>query len=67
MPGIRGPEIALRFKKSHPTAKVIVMSGYSDPMIHADELGPDTLFLQKPFQVVTLAQKLRSVLDGEEG
>jgi two-component system, cell cycle sensor histidine kinase and response regulator CckA len=63
MPGIRGPEIALRFKKSHPTAGVIVMSGYSDPTIHANELAPHTVFLEKPFNVVTLAQQLRKVLD----
>jgi two-component system cell cycle sensor histidine kinase/response regulator CckA len=63
MPGIRGPEIALRFKKSHPTGKVIVMSGYSDPSRHADELASDTVFLEKPFNVVTLAQQLRKVLD----
>jgi two-component system, cell cycle sensor histidine kinase and response regulator CckA len=65
MPGIRGPEIALRFKKSHPTAKVVVMSGYSDPTINANELTPDTVFLEKPFNVVTLAQQLRKVLDGK--
>jgi two-component system cell cycle sensor histidine kinase/response regulator CckA len=65
MPGIRGPEIALRFKKSHPTAKVVVMSGYPDPTINANELTPDTVFLEKPFNVVTLAQQLRKVLDGK--
>jgi two-component system cell cycle sensor histidine kinase/response regulator CckA len=65
MPGIRGPEIALRFKKSHPTAKVIVMSGYSDPIMHTGELAADTVFLEKPFNVVTLAQQLRKALDGK--
>jgi two-component system, cell cycle sensor histidine kinase and response regulator CckA len=63
MPGIRGPEIALRFRKSHPAGKVIVMSGYSDPVMHANELAPDTVFLEKPFNVVTLAQQLRKALD----
>jgi len=63
MPGARGSEIAFRFKESNPTAKVILMSGYSDRIIQSEDLGPDALFLQKPFKLSTLAQKLRSVLD----
>ncbi len=63
MPGVRGSEMAFRLKKSHPTAKIILMSGYSDRVITVEELGPDALFLQKPFKLSTLAQKLRSVLD----
>jgi two-component system, cell cycle sensor histidine kinase and response regulator CckA len=63
MPGLRGSEMAYRLKKSHPTAKIILMSGYSDRVITIEGLGPDALFLQKPFKLSTLAQKLRSVLD----
>jgi hypothetical protein len=63
VPGIRGSEIALRFKQVHPTASVILMSGYSDRTIRPEEIGSDTSFLQKPFHLTTLAQKIRSLLD----
>ncbi|HWX53082.1 MAG TPA: response regulator [Verrucomicrobiae bacterium] len=65
MPGIHGSEIAVRLKQAHPNAKVILMSGYSDQAVQVEALGPDTLFLQKPFQLATLAQKVRSVLDAK--
>jgi len=63
MPGLRGPEVAGRLKKSYPDAQTIFMSGYSDHMPEVEELGPDAQFLQKPFDLAILAQKLRTVLE----
>ena len=63
MPGLRGPEVAFRLRKSYPEARTIFMSGYSDRILQVEELGPDALFLQKPFDLATLAQKLRVVIE----
>jgi two-component system cell cycle sensor histidine kinase/response regulator CckA len=63
MPGLRGPEVVFRLKKSRPAARAIFMSGYADRLLQVEELGPDAVFLQKPFSLATLAQKLRTVID----
>jgi PAS domain S-box len=63
MPGIRGPELAFRIRKLHPEAQTVFMSGYSDRVLQAQELGPDSLFLQKPFSVANLSDKLRAAAE----
>ena len=63
LPGMNGPQIALRFRERYPNAKVLFMSGYTDtaayPMVPAG--GPD--FLPKPFAPDALTAKVRSLLD----
>jgi PAS domain S-box-containing protein len=63
MPGLRGPEVAFRLKKSYPEAGTIFMSGYADRLLQVEELGPNAVFLQKPFSLATLAQRLRTVIE----
>ncbi|HWZ43727.1 MAG TPA: response regulator, partial [Candidatus Saccharimonadales bacterium] len=63
MPGMHGSEVAIRLKQAHPRAKVILMSGYSNRAVQLEKIGADSLFLQKPFPLTTLAQKIRSLLD----
>jgi PAS domain S-box-containing protein len=66
MPGLRGSEVASYLQKSHPSARVILMSGHSDRTLNIGESGLDALFLQKPFKLSVLAQKLRAAIDQEQ-
>jgi signal transduction histidine kinase/ActR/RegA family two-component response regulator len=62
MPGIRGPELAQKAMKVHPEIRALFMSGYADRSEEIQQLGPQAMFLQKPFPLVKLAQKLRLAL-----
>jgi PAS domain S-box-containing protein len=64
MPEMSGRELAEKFVKMKPDAKVLFMSGYTDDaIIHHGVLRPGTAYLQKPFSPDTLARKVREVLD----
>jgi PAS domain S-box-containing protein len=64
MPGIGGRELALLLAPSHPTMKVLYLSGYTDEsIVHRGLLSPGLAFLQKPFSSDVLARKVREVLD----
>jgi signal transduction histidine kinase/CheY-like chemotaxis protein len=64
MPRLGGRELAQRLRARHPRMKVLYLSGYAN-----DNLGPHSLagagvsFLQKPFTPMTLARRVREVLD----
>jgi hypothetical protein len=45
--------------------KIIFMSGYTDNML--GDLSSDISFLQKPFSPISLAHKVRQVLDTPQG
>ncbi|MBI4456827.1 MAG: PAS domain S-box protein [Acidobacteria bacterium] len=64
MPGRTGKELYQRLASRHPTLKVLYMSGYMDrDMTQDGRLEAGTPFLQKPFALTTLTQKVRDVLD----
>ena len=66
MPGMNGRELYETLAPSHPDAKVLYMSGYTDDaVIQRGILHTGTAYLQKPFLPETLAQKVREVLDGD--
>lgn len=70
MPGMSGPQLAERLTEVRPELKVLYMSGYTEhPLIHHGVLEPSVAFLQKPFTLLSLTQKVREVLnhrdDGE--
>ena len=45
--------------------KILYMTGYTDDMVaRHNVLEPGIALLQKPFDKVQLARKIRSVLDG---
>ena len=44
---------------------VIFMSGYADRSLDREILGIDSIFLQKPFSLATLAQAVRNALEDE--
>ncbi len=67
MPLMSGRQLTDKLAPLRPEMKVIYMSGYMDhTVVHAGILEPGTVFLQKPFTPVVLAQKLREVLDKTE-
>jgi PAS domain S-box-containing protein len=63
MPKIGGRELAERLRSTHPSLKVVYMSGYVDGDILSDGvLPPGTAFLSKPFTFADLAEKVRDLL-----
>ena len=63
MPGMSGRELAERITPMRPGIKVLYMSGYTDQaIVRHGILASDTVLLQKPFTLGTLASKLREVL-----
>ncbi|MCX7822069.1 MAG: PAS domain S-box protein [Syntrophobacterales bacterium] len=63
MPGMSGKELAKRIQHIHPEVKIIYMSGYTDNVIaHHGILEQDVVFLQKPFTVKELQNKIKEVM-----
>lgn len=64
MPQMNGKALADQLKLIRPSIKILFASGYTDKtLIPAETLGNDMAFIQKPFSVMELSQKVRSVLD----
>ncbi len=66
MPLMSGRELAKRVQSVKPSVKVIYMSGYTDDTL-AFHGSPqlDNGFIQKPFTVTVLAEKVRKVLSDD--
>jgi DNA-binding response OmpR family regulator len=66
MPRLGGRALADRLQPSRPEMRVLFISGYTDDaLVRRGAPGKGIHFLPKPFDVETLTQKVRSVLDGE--
>ena len=64
MPGMRGTEAAQRISSVVPGLKILYMSGYTDnAMFHQKLLETGTIFLQKPFTVSVLEEKVQKALE----
>ncbi|HEX8851011.1 MAG TPA: ATP-binding protein [Gemmatimonadaceae bacterium] len=63
MPGMSGPMLVTRLAALHPAIRVLYVSGYADDTIASYRLDPTSAFLAKPFTPVSLAWKVREVLD----
>jgi two-component system cell cycle sensor histidine kinase/response regulator CckA len=68
MPGMNGPEMASRIQKNLPRLRVVFMSGYSEQALTraAGQADPSFEYLQKPFTLKTLTQKVAKVLENLE-
>ena len=65
MPGMNGRELFEALRRIDPDLKVLFMSGYTgNVIVNHGVLDHDINFLQKPFSVQALAQKVRKALDG---
>jgi nitrogen-specific signal transduction histidine kinase/CheY-like chemotaxis protein len=63
MPLMSGRELAKRVQSVKPATKVVYMSGYTDDTLAFHGFPqPNTGFIQKPFTVTVLAEKVRRVL-----
>ena len=64
LPQMSGKELADQLKIFRPDLKVLYTSGYTDfAVVHHGVLNSGTHFLQKPFSLKTLSQKVREALD----
>jgi len=63
MPGMNGPALAKTLLGQRPETKVLFMSGYSeDASLLEDARARGEAFLQKPFGLDSLAERLRELL-----
>ena len=66
MPGLSGEETLQGFLAIQPGARVILTSGYNELEATRRFAGKGLAsFIQKPYQTLALAQKLREVLEGQ--
>src|SRR5581483_12152290 len=62
MPGMSGRQMAGQLATIRPNAKVVYMSGYTDDVaVRHGLVGPSFAYLQKPFSLAALTQKVREV------
>ncbi|MCX7635308.1 MAG: response regulator [Syntrophales bacterium] len=67
MPGMSGGETFDRFRTINPGIKVLLSSGYSIDGRAQEIMGRGSNgFLQKPFHMERLAEKIREILDSPE-
>jgi DNA-binding response OmpR family regulator len=67
LPGMSGPDLARRLRRSTPGVRVLFMSGYTgDALTNQDEFGDERSFIQKPFQSQALFDRIRSLLNAPE-
>jgi len=65
MPGISGKALVRQLLQDKPEIKVLYMSGYTENVVaHHGILEEGVIFIQKPFNAVTLTRQIRTVLDG---
>ena len=63
MPDMKGPEVFAGIAEHHPKARVLYMSGYTDNVIARQGILQDGVpFIQKPFTIKALLQKVSNVL-----
>ncbi len=66
MPGMNGKELKNRIQEIKPEVKVLYMSGYTARvMAQRGVLEEGIDFIQKPFSVVELANKIRTILSSD--
>lgn len=68
VPGMRGPDLAVRIASLRPAVKMLFMSGAVDgATARRENLPPGAVLLGKPFSVEALARTVRELLDGAVG
>ncbi len=65
MPKMKGPEAFEKILQSHPEAKVLYMSGYTNNIISREGVLKEGMqFIEKPFTVKQLINKCHEILNG---
>ena len=66
MPGMRGPELAVRLRQMRPEIRLLLVSGHAGTReAFRDNEGKVIQLLAKPFTPDRLAHKVREILDAE--
>ena len=66
MPGMNGRDMADQILQILPHLRVVFMSGYTEHVLTRDgDIDPQVEYLQKPFTLQTLVQRLEQVLGKE--
>jgi CheY-like chemotaxis protein len=63
MPQMSGPELVDKLHAVRPEVEVLFLSGYSAETVRQRALHEGVAFLQKPFDDVSLLQRIRSLLE----
>jgi two-component system, cell cycle sensor histidine kinase and response regulator CckA len=64
LPGMNGRQIADKLTAQNPRLKVLFCSGYTEnAIVHHGVLDPQLHFIGKPFDMLSLSRKIRSILD----
>ncbi len=64
MPDMGGRELAQLARRVSPGLRLLFVSGFAgDLPLPVDECAPESSFLAKPYTPITLARKVREVLD----
>lgn len=63
LPEISGLEVFKRFRQINPQIKAILTSGYSSDTPENDSGETCFTFLQKPFRITELLEKIKGMLD----
>ncbi|MFO7914059.1 MAG: PAS domain S-box protein [Desulfotignum sp.] len=64
MPEMNGRDLAEKVRNLYPEIELLFMSGYTaNVIVHQGMLNDGVAFLQKPFSITELAEKVREVLD----
>jgi two-component system, cell cycle sensor histidine kinase and response regulator CckA len=68
MPGMNGPELALRLQSLQPGLITVFMSGYAESgVLHQVMKGSTTTYIQKPFTIDVLLSGVAKALRGHSG
>ena len=66
MPDMKRPKVFAKIAEHHPESRILYMSSYTDNVIALQGiLQVGVPFIQKPFTVKALLQKVSSVLDSK--
>lgn len=67
MPEMNGRELAKRLVSLHPSIQCLFMSGYTaDVIVNQGVLDEEMNFIQKPFSMKMLGEKVKTLLTGEK-
>ena len=62
MPGMNGWDLAARLRESQPDQRVLLVSGYTSDMATGRSSGFDLPYLQKPFTIATLVERVTGLV-----
>jgi signal transduction histidine kinase len=66
MPDTTGVDLARMVRERWPALPILFASGYADVKTFGDELSDETV-LKKPFRIAEVAERIRDMLDPDEG